>query len=162
MVFTGHLHCPKVGAHTEAVTLIWDCLQQRQDSGTLWSLSTFTRTESCRHISKVSDQNGISLLYIMREIHHSGWNPWYYGIWSPHTTKFTCIWDLLHQRQDCGIIASNNIFLHLHLSRGLADRSGTTGNFATNFLHSSQFSAFRKEWRKLVVKSFYLCPNRAV
>ena len=26
-------------------------------------------------ISRVSDQNGVSLLYIMLEIHHSGWEP---------------------------------------------------------------------------------------
>ena len=32
---------------------------------------------------------------------------------------------------------------HLHLSRSLADRWGTTVDFTTNFLHSSQFSAFR-------------------
>ena len=31
---------------------------------------------------------------------------------------------------------------HLHLSRSLADRWGTTVDFTTNFLHSSQFSAF--------------------
>ena len=27
------------------------------------------------NISKISDQNGISLLYIMFEIHNSGWEP---------------------------------------------------------------------------------------
>ena len=27
------------------------------------------------HMLRVSDQNGISLLYIMLEIHHSGWEP---------------------------------------------------------------------------------------
>ena len=30
------------------------------------------------NISRVSDQNGVSLLYIMLEIHHSGWKP---SIW---------------------------------------------------------------------------------
>ena len=29
-------------------------------------------------ISRVPDQNGVSLLYIMLEIHHSGWEP---SIW---------------------------------------------------------------------------------
>ena len=28
--------------------------------------------------SRVSDQNGVSLLHIMLEIHHSGWEPWMY------------------------------------------------------------------------------------
>ena len=32
---------------------------------------------------------------------------------------------------------------HPHLSLSLADHWGTTGDFTTNFLHSSQFSAFR-------------------
>ena len=32
--------------------------------------------------------------------------------------------------------------LHLHLSRSLADRLGITGDFTTNFLHSSWCSAF--------------------
>ena len=35
----------------------------------------------CRvHISRVSDQNGVSLLYIMLEIHHSGWEPSIYTV----------------------------------------------------------------------------------
>ena len=29
----------------------------------------------CDYISRVSDQNGVSLLYIMIEIHHSGQEP---------------------------------------------------------------------------------------
>ena len=33
--------------------------------------------------------------------------------------------------------------LHLHLFRSVADCWGTTGDFTTNFLHSSRFSAFR-------------------
>ena len=32
-----------------------------------------------RETQQVSNQNGISLLYIMLEIHHSGWEPWIYG-----------------------------------------------------------------------------------
>ena len=28
-----------------------------------------------KYISRVPDQNGVSLLYIMLEIHHSGWEP---------------------------------------------------------------------------------------
>ena len=28
-----------------------------------------------KSISRVPDQNGVSLLYIMLEIHHSGWEP---------------------------------------------------------------------------------------
>ena len=35
------------------------------------------------------------------------------------------------------------LHLHLHLSRSLADRWDTTGDFTINFLHSSRFSAFR-------------------
>ena len=33
--------------------------------------------------------------------------------------------------------------LHLHLCHSVADYWGTTGDFTTNFLHSSLFSAFR-------------------
>ena len=33
--------------------------------------------------------------------------------------------------------------LHLHLSRSLADRWCTTGDFTNNFLHSSRFSVLR-------------------
>ena len=36
-----------------------------------------------------------------------------------------------------------SLHLHLHLSRSLADRWGTTVDSTTSFLHSSRFSAFR-------------------
>ena len=32
------------------------------------------------HNSRISDQNGVSLLYIMPEIHHSGWEPLNYSL----------------------------------------------------------------------------------
>ena len=35
--------------------------------------------EGQKYNSRVSDQNGVSLLYIMLEIHHSGWEPSNYG-----------------------------------------------------------------------------------
>ena len=35
------------------------------------------------------------------------------------------------------------IYLSIYLSRSLVDRWGTTVDFTTSFLHSSQFSAFR-------------------
>ena len=34
-----------------------------------------TCVDQCVCISRVSDQNGVSLLYIMLEIHHCGWEP---------------------------------------------------------------------------------------
>ena len=37
----------------------------------------FTETSSL--FSRVSDQNGVSPLYIMLEIHHSGWEPSFYS-----------------------------------------------------------------------------------
>ena len=48
----------------------------------LWKISNTEKAQVClstcrlclqKYISSVSDQNGISLLYIMLEIHHSGW-----------------------------------------------------------------------------------------
>ena len=39
------------------------------------------------NISRVSDQNGVSLLYIMLEIHHSGQEPSIYT----HTDTHTCV-----------------------------------------------------------------------
>ena len=42
----------------------------------------------CVCISRVSDQNGVSLLYIMLEIHHSGWEP---SIFFMHICVFVCV-----------------------------------------------------------------------
>ena len=43
-------------------------------------------------ILRVSDQNGVSLLYIMLEIHHSGWEPSNYAVGKHvHLCKCACI-----------------------------------------------------------------------
>ena len=57
------------------------CWQCRLPSGLCGSSSSSGSTSSSRRrsssssISRVSDQIGVSLLYIMLEIHHSGWEP---------------------------------------------------------------------------------------
>ena len=38
-------------------------------------LYTVYESGHASNILRVSDQNGVSLLYIMLEIHHSGWEP---------------------------------------------------------------------------------------
>ena len=41
-------------------------------------------------ISRVSDQNGVSLLYIMLEIHHSGWEPLIYSLKMHRFARSVC------------------------------------------------------------------------
>ena len=55
------------------------------------------------YISRVPDQNGVSLLYIMLEIHHSGWVPLIYF----------AIFDLLEQ---CAMSVMMWGFFSVHLS----------------------------------------------
>ena len=50
-------------------------------------------------ISRVSDQNGVSLLYIMLEIHHSGWEPL---ICYPSVVVRLCKrWDVTDDKMNC-------------------------------------------------------------
>ena len=54
-----------------------------------------------------------------------------------------CFWTASHPLSLCLYLHSPaELSLHLHLSFGLADHLGTTGDFTTNSLRSSQFSAF--------------------
>ena len=41
-----------------------------------WNTKRNKHTRKQVHKSRVSDENGVSLLYIMLEIHHSGREPW--------------------------------------------------------------------------------------
>ena len=55
-----------------------------------------TRMIYLDYISRVSDQNGVSVLYIMLDIHHSGWEPWIYRhrdipFWS-ETLELFCVY----------------------------------------------------------------------
>ena len=51
-------------------------------------------------------------------------------------------------------------FTFLHLSHSLADRWGTTVDSTANFLHSSQFSAFRSMFHSRPVHSLTLSSHR--
>ena len=49
-------------------------------------------------ISRVPDQNGVSLLYIMLEIPHSGWEPSKFCLMSFAHHHNHCLWPLLVHR----------------------------------------------------------------
>ena len=44
-----------------------------------------THVVCCVYVSRVPNQNGISLLYIMLEIHHSDQEPWIYSCQRSYT-----------------------------------------------------------------------------
>ena len=73
----------------------WTYMKQSY-SYTYTCLHIHTYTNTCTNISRVSDQNGISLLYIMLEIHHSGWEPSIYSHANKiaHTHIANCIFFL--------------------------------------------------------------------
>ena len=48
--------------------MLFSCLRQ---DGLIWLYAEVL----CETISRVSDQNGVSPIYIMLEIHRSGWEP---------------------------------------------------------------------------------------
>ena len=58
----------------------------------------------CVCVSRVSDQNNISLLYIMLEIHHSGWEP----------SICVCVCVYESERMCDQVIERTVVFLALH------------------------------------------------
>ena len=53
--------------------------KKKPTTKTVYSVNTITNVLHHTYISRISDQKGVSLLYIMLEIHHSGREPSIYG-----------------------------------------------------------------------------------
>ena len=62
------------------------------------------------NISRVSDQNGVSLLYIMLEIHHSGREPWNFAllVWTILVVCFPSFQQPLSQHLGAVFVTKNS------------------------------------------------------